>query len=59
MKMLIGIYDFEYYSSGNIHVYETRDKRRYFDMIRVERSLEEYDFWKKCKIWYQNNVLIT
>ena len=58
MKMVIGMYDFEMDGNIAIHVYETRNnKRKYFDMIKINSQLLEDEFRKKCKDWYFENVI--
>lgn len=57
MKLIIGIYDFEY-DDNYIHICENRNNRRkYFDFIRVENKLGYDEFKGKCKNWYFENEL--
>lgn len=56
MKYKIGIYDFETDARGRIHVYESRNKRKYYDMINNLKAFNKEVFEDICKNWYCNNV---
>lgn len=58
MNLTIGIYDFETDNRGWIHIYETRNERKYFDLINDSNVETEDVFNEKCKEWYLENILL-